>query len=876
MKRFFSILIFLLICTVSHATHNRAGQILYKHVSGYTYEFTLTTFTYTLSAADREELTFSWGDNQSSVVSRTPRQRSEVEKLPDNYQRNIYIGQHTFPGPGTYTIIVADQNRNLGVQNIPNSVNVVFSVTTIFRIDPNFRPNNTPELLTYPIDKAALGQRFVHNPSAYDIDGDSLSYELTPCTRERGVAIESYAYPKASKEFYVDAVTGDLVWDAPVKVGAYNIAMKINEWRNGVKIGSITRDMQVEVIDSDNRPPVLPEFKDTCVIAGTLISIPVNSTDPDNDKIKLTATGGPFQVTTHKAKLTIDSEGPGFTNATFTWQTDSSHVRKQPYTVNFKAEDQNTEVKLVSFANYNITVIAPKVENLTAVAEKKNILLEWSPSVCPYASGYEIYRSIGKNDVDLGSCETGIPSGFGYEKVTTLNGRENTTYRDNNNGKGLSPGIEYCYRIVAIFSDGAKSLPSDEACASLLAGTPPMILAHVKTVDVSGEIDVAWLEKPVKDLIVGKTGPFEYRLYYTMDMNGSWIHLPPNKNLGDTTYIHAPIDTKTKYPYYYKVELWDKGTNTIVDEDFEIASSLYPILEPSDKSAIITFGRYTPWVNSEYDIYRCTKAGQDICIPGIPQDWVGRTNRETYTDSGLKNGQEYCYRIQSTGYRDIGGGAYGNLNWSHVACVTPIDNVPPCAPELTVTSICNETRNQLDWSYASSPSTCWEDVEKYRIYYSPDRNKYAKIDSVMSRDIFTYSHKGTLVGCYYVTAVDSAGNQSKGSNTVCVDECGEYQLPNVFTPNGDNINDIFKSYNPGGVAKVDMKIYNRWGKLVFKTEDPDINWDGRDIDSKKFAPTGVYYYTCDVYEERLTGSKIIPLSGFVHLYYGKDAQPYAQ
>jgi gliding motility-associated-like protein len=873
MKRIFNILLFLLICTVGQATHNRAGQFLYRYISGNTYEFTLTMFYFTPSPAWKQRvengLSVTWGDNYTSQIPCI-----DTESLPDNYTKCVFRMQHTFPGPGVYSVVMSDQNRNSGVQNIPNSDNVVFSVTTVFRIDPNTGHNNTPELLTYPIDKAALGQRFVHNPSAYDIDGDSLSYELTPCTREQGIAIASYTYPETSKELYIDAVTGDLVWDAPVKAGAYNIAMKIIEWREGVRIGSITRDMQIEVIDSKNRPPVLPEFKDTCVIAGALVSIPVNATDPDNDRITLTATGGPFQVTTHKAKLTIDSEGSGFTNATFTWQTDSSHVRKQPYTVNFKAEDQNLEVKLVSFANYNITVIAPKVENLTAVAEKKDILLEWNPSVCPHASGYEIYRSIGRNDIDLGSCETGIPPGFGYEKAAALDGRVNTTYRDNNNGRGLSPGIEYCYRIVTVFPDGARSLPSEESCASLLAGTPPMILAHVETVDVAGKIDVAWLEKPVKDLIAGKTGPFEYRLFYTMDMNvGNWTQLA-TKSLGDTTYVHAPIDTKTRYPYYYKTELWDNGANAIVDEDFEIASSLYPLLEPSDKSAIITFGRYTPWVNSEYDIYRCVKTGTDICIPDIPQDWVGRTDRETYTDSGLKNGQEYCYRIQSAGYRNIGGDAYSNINWSHVTCVIPYDNVPPCAPGLTGKSHCNENRNQLDWSY-SSPSACQDDVEKFRIYFSADpaKHQYARIDSV-SRDVFTYSHRGTLVGCYYVTAVDSAGNQSQGSNIVCMDECGEYQLPNVFTPNGDNINDVFKSYNPGGVHKVDMKIYNRWGKLVFKTEDPGINWDGRDMDSRNFAPTGIYYYTCDVYEDRLTGSRIIPLSGFVHLYYGKDAQPY--
>ncbi len=878
MNRIFYILLFLSFCTTGRATHNRAGQILYRHISGYTYEFTITVFYYSLSPATKQRidqgLPVSWGDNSTSQI---PCIQKEIETLPDDYTKCIFRTSHTFPGPGVYSIVMADPNRNVGIVNIPYSDNVVFSVKTIFKIDPNFLANNAPELLTYPIDRAALGQVFIHNPSAYDIDGDSLSYELAICTRERGVEIENYSYPEASDSLVVNAVTGDLIWASPVKAGKYNVAMKINEWRSGVKIGSIARDMQIEVVDSKNRPPVLPDFPPVCVEAGTKISLSIHVTDPDNDRVVLTATGGPFQMTTDAAELKTTNSQPGFMDAVFSWQTNAGHVRKQPYVVLFKAEDQNSEVKLVSFATFNITVLAPKVKNFTAAAGKKSIMLHWNPTECTYAAGYEVYRSIGSNTFEIDSCAGGIPAGSGYEKIAAVNGIANTDFEDTNGGKGLSPGINYCYRIVVYFSDGAKGFPSEESCAVLLGGTPPMIRADAETIDAAaGVVNVAWLQKPIEDKLVGKTGPFEYRLYFTNDMNANNWTLLDTKSFGDTTYTHSSIDTKTKYPYYYKVELWDTDpANTGLVDDFETASTLYPVLQPSDQSVIVTFGRYTPWLNTEYEIYRCAGSGADLCDP---VDLVGRTNRETYTDAGLKNGQKYCYRIKSFGYRNTDVGIFNNQNWSHVACVTPVDNVPPCAPELSGHSVCAESRNVLDWTYeAISDTTCMEDVEKYRIYFSIDNKQpYVKIDSVMNRDTRTWSHKGTMKGCYYVTAVDSAGNASQGSNIICLDECGAYALPNVFTPNGDNINDIFKSYNPSGISKVDMKIFNRWGKLVFKTSDADINWDGRDIDSKKFAPSGVYYYTCDVYEERLTGSQIVSLSGFIHLYYGKDAQPYVE
>ena len=57
------------------ATHNRAGEITYRQISELTYEVTVTTFTYTLSAADRDELEISWGDNSSTIAPKDIKNR---------------------------------------------------------------------------------------------------------------------------------------------------------------------------------------------------------------------------------------------------------------------------------------------------------------------------------------------------------------------------------------------------------------------------------------------------------------------------------------------------------------------------------------------------------------------------------------------------------------------------------------------------------------------------------------------------------------------------------------------------------------------------------------------------------------------------------
>jgi len=191
--------------------------------------------------------------------------------LPNYYNRNTYHGTHTYPGPGTYEIKMEDQNRNEDILNIPGSVNVPFAIKTVLQINPNEGNNNTPVLLNPPIDKAAVGELFIHNPAAFDSDGDSISYGLTICLGNNGLPIPGYTLPPASHDFYVNPVTGDLVWDCPTTVGRYNVAMLIEEWRNGIKIGKIVRDMQIEVYESENHPPVIDSIPDICVVAGTTV-----------------------------------------------------------------------------------------------------------------------------------------------------------------------------------------------------------------------------------------------------------------------------------------------------------------------------------------------------------------------------------------------------------------------------------------------------------------------------------------------------------------------------------------------------------------------------------------------------------------------------
>ncbi|MDD2635275.1 MAG: gliding motility-associated C-terminal domain-containing protein [Bacteroidales bacterium] len=858
MRKLSFLILFLSIITQVFATHNRAGEITYRQISDLTFEITIITYTATGPGwtADRPQLEIQWGDNTTSTLPR-------VEKidLPDNYRRNKYIGTHTYPGPGIYVIVVEDPNRNLGVNNIPNSVNTIFSISTTMLINPTLGINNTPILTQPPVDKAAVGQVFTHNPGAYDPDGDSLSYKLTICRAEDGNPIEGYSFPAASNSLTINEITGDLVWDAPVNAGIYNIAMLIEEWRKGIKIGQIIRDMQIEVYNTNNKPPVV-NVTDICIEADSLLTFSLNASDPNNDIIVLSAHGSPFEISGSSASLNQTVSDPGYAEAEFSWQTECDYVRKQAYNVNIKAEDNSSPVSLVDIKSISISIVGPKVKNPNISATTNVISLIWDANYCTNVIGYNIYRRISPSGFEPDFCEVGVPEELGYSKIAFVEGYFNTSYDD----YSVSQGHEYCYLITAVFPDEAEGYASDEVCATTIRGVPTITNVSVNSSDdTNGEIYVAW-SKPTEIDIGEAPGPYQYVLYRSDGYLGENLtEIARLNNIDDTIFVDSGIDTYN-LPWSYKVEFYNnQPENTFLIGTPHIASSIFIDFKQMENSLKINFNKNTPWVNSEYTIYRYSESLMVF-------DSIGTSNTESYIDKGLKNGIEYCYQVRSSGGYSIDGIINPIINFSQENCEEAIDTTPPCPPELSIKSVCDSVYFEIHWNYND---TCYNDVKEYRLYYSPyiegEHQLIHKVNANSNSYLF-YPDLG-MAGCFYMTAVDSFNNESSISVRTCLDDCTYYELPNVFTPNADGIHDLFQPFFPYYfVEKINIQIFNRWGILLFETEDPDINWDGRNFKTGKIVSDGVYYYICDVYEQRLTGTEIRHLNGCIHVFNASDTK----
>jgi gliding motility-associated-like protein len=870
MKRIILLIIYFTLSVSAFATHNRAGEITYRQLSALQYEFTLTTFTDISNPgnADRPTAILKFGDG-------TEEERPRIEKTPVGpfIQRNRYKFIHTFPGYSNYIISYQDPNRNNNVQNMLNSINTAFYVETELVINPFIGFNNSPTLLLEPIDFGGLNKLFVHNPNAFDMDGDSLSFKLVACKQDVGLDVFGFKIPDvangfASLKLEIDPLTGQLVWENPIKLGLYNIAIMVEEWRyieknkSYLRIGYIVRDMQIEIVLTDNNPPVITPLKDTCIIAGSSLNINVLARDIDNDRITLTATGGPFELggedsiffkqnTTANANIT----------QSFTWKSSCASIRKQPYQIVFKAVD-NGSPKLVDLEDWQIRIVAPAPQNLQSVRLGNGINLSWDKISCKNAIGYKIYRKENSNPFTPSTCETGLSSQKGYELIETLNDINTLSFRDDNKGQGLFIGKDYCYRIFAFFADGAESIVSNETCNRLSRDLPSITKVSIETTSNTIGTDTVLFSKPTELDTLQYPGPYEFKWMRTSNTNNNPQLVKTSNGIflgdvSDTVFYDANLNTENEQ-YTYLIEMYSRGN--FVGSSRPASSIFLESSTAENRSIQLNWRVNTPWENDSFIVYRLNEANLF--------DSIGIAYTNTYADTGLVDGREYCYYVLAIGEYPVGGFINPLINLSQRYCVTPVDTRKPEPPILTVTPSCQLYLNELAWL----PSTVNSgDVVRYNVYKSEfEGNDFNIIHTTSLQTDTTFMDDNLLksiAGCYFITSIDSFNNESKRSNLVCVDNCPVLNLPNAFTPNGDNINDEFTPIKDSidFIDDVTISIYNRYGKLVYQTNDPFIKWNGKENNNGNDLPTGTYFYTIEYSEIRLKGLKAKAKTGYIEL-----------
>ena len=902
MKQALAILVLFMCATQLFATHNRSGEITYRQTGPLTIETTITTYTKASSSgADRDSLKLFWGDGTSSTIGRS---NGDGELIPGiDVKINYYTDSHTYPGRATYKMYFQDPNRVNQIQNLnfPNSVDIKFYIETTFTLfDDQFNGlNNSAVLLQPPIDFACTNRRFIHNPNAYDPDGDSLAYELVIPLQGLDTIVPNYQFPDdivpgPNNVVSFDEKTGDFVWDSPQMAGEYNIAIKIKEYRSGTLINTIIRDMQILVRVCNNDPPAITAEEQYCIVAGDQLKIPISVSDNnEEDLIQVTATGGIFEI--DGVEIEWDNSGvykPSVINDTLVWNTECIHIREQPYQLVIRAQDNaiTNSQGLTDLKTIQVYVAGPPPLEVEAEAKETTIDITWeSPYRCDidaddYFRGFSVWKKIGSNPFEVDTCIAGL-DGRGYEQVAYLvqdieDGR--FIFKDPN----FEAGKVYCYRVLANFSlktnadtpqfyNFSRSISSEEVCVTARRNVPLLTAVDVKQTDAAnGEIFVSWLKPRADDLdTLMNPGPYTYQVQRSInnqdyqDVPGANFTSQTFAEVIDTSFTDSGLNT-VQNSYYYRIA-FSTGTTPIGNSPF--SESVYLSMVSSDQKNFLTWEAETSWQNYEYDVYRFDENLGDF-------DFIARTDKQEYLDENLENEVEYCYKIRSLGTYGLPNTPEFIYNFSQELCGTPIDTVGPCAPTLNLTNDCEELQalpqsweliNYLGWNNPAFVCEESDDVAGYLIYYGQTpASIFNVIYSTDDISEITYEHipqQGSFA-CYYVTAIDINGNESEPSEVICIDNCPQYELPNTFTPNGDGSNDQFFPRKNRFIDEIRFELFNEWGVKVFETSDPEINWDGTDLKGRQ-VDDGVYYYTCALLDELEDGvlSQRSLISGYIQV-----------
>ena len=336
MKRFILGLLILMFSNTSKATHLMGGQMTSRNIGGLTYEITLTAYRDTTGITMYPSTDFNFSDSGGTWTQTDHVAMNGPVSIGNGVEEYTYVDTITFPSSGNYSMWYEDCCRNCAILNIANPCSYSFHLYNNLWVDSS---NSSPVFLNGPITIAQNNVVFTYNPLPFDVDGDSISWTIDVPVTSGGAPVAGYSLPSSdtSMPFAMDPSTGVISF-LPNAIGNYEVSVKVNEFRNGVQIGEIRRDMQIIVVNSLNVPVLVssssnsssPSTNQFNLTPGSQFTLTVAVLDQDYRMIAMRAFGEPFQLANNRALLST-TNSPGFLTGTVQWSPDASQVRSAPY-----------------------------------------------------------------------------------------------------------------------------------------------------------------------------------------------------------------------------------------------------------------------------------------------------------------------------------------------------------------------------------------------------------------------------------------------------------------------------------------------------------------------------------------------------------------
>ncbi len=346
-----------------------------------------------------------------------------------------------------------------------------------------------------------------------------------------------------------------------------------------------------------------------------------------------------------------------------------------------------------------------------------------------------------------------------------------------------------------------------------------------------------------------------------ISINGGPDSLVKTVDSETTNYIHQEIEAYTSYCYYIRANHSNGWVSTSNRDSIFTQMPRIPDYINADFASVENRNEVNLsfTIDSQSEIYRFRlfKGNDTVSITELvsafnnPPAWNIK-----YTDTLDDPAKRYYYRLKAFNACDS---------------VVVESNV---ASNMALRVENQETTNTLTWqpyyNWLDGVATC----DIYRLIGDLPPELIVSLpgtDTTYHDDISAFQYTAPSGRfCYYLEATEGSQNPygitgfSK-SNISCGTIPVKVFIPNAFTPNADNINDVFRPILSFTPSQYLLTIQNRWGNLLFESTDPLQGWDGK-INGNKPAPEGIYIYFLRVVSDE---GKIIEKNGHVTLLYPK-------
>lgn len=769
----------------SKASHIFGGELLYKHVSGYTYELTLTLYgdcsgnSYPNLFTASPKISVYNGNSAVTFLylnltgipglEVTPVCPAEINNTKCNggslpgVAQFIFKGNVTLSGPSNDWRFLFD--GILDQSNPPNSYagrsNAITNIaqgqnTTIMALEATLNNSNgantSANYTTIPTPFFCINIPQQYNQGALDIENDDLTFELTTALDGNNGPVSyispySYTLPlgAAAGSFSFNNQTGQMTFQPNIIQNSL-VVTKVTERRNGIIVGTSMREMTVVVLNNCNNQSPLGNIASTTlgsIASGneirvcsvdTTLQFTINASDPDNENINVTVSGLP-----PTASYTLIGNGTTSPTITINW-TIPAGTPLGNTTFYITYQDDGCPLSSKQTIAYSVVVEQP----ITATVTPENI------SCASTSDGQIIVNATSTNGTTTYSLNGG-------------------PFQSSNTFSGLTVG-NYTVTIKDPMNCSIKEVTTIDTTVQ-----PVLSLLNVSDMSCYGKKD------GTISCVASSPGISNYYIYPGGVVSTTGIF----NNLGAAVYTIVLIDNKS-------------CTDTITAIVNEPPPLYFGSVEIQNLTCNKANGKiFTSNPTFPNAVY--------ILSPGL------RTNSEGYFDN-LASGM-YSLTLKTAEECSIDTTVYVGID--------------PLTFSITTTQ--EDLKCYGKGNEGSAIVTANGGVPPYSYLWSTSPSQVSNIATNL------------YYGWYNVSVTDATGCELKDTIYINPGPCCETMfIPNAFTPNGDGNNDEWKITTSTGMDIDQFLIYNRWGQKIWSSIDQRRGWNGKHLNGD--AEPGTYFY----------------------------------